>query len=102
MNYIDASTQGSLKQGIMDFLNLNENELQEIFETIYYEKEKGPWEWLNDFLSDYIVDETLDYIQMFHLTRRLNGTDLSVNNNLKQLLLEENKVYDYEIIKLSE
>lgn len=26
---------------------------------------------------------------MYHLSRRLNGTDLHLNNNLKQLLLEE-------------
>jgi hypothetical protein len=73
----------------MQLLNLSEDDMKQIFESIYYDTEKEPWKWVEDFLEDYVVDETLEYIQMFHLSRRLNGTNPSDNNNLKQLLLEE-------------
>ena len=89
MKYIDARTQNSLKVGIMEFLNLSAGEMKQTFISIYEDTEKEPWQWVRDFLSDYVVDEALEYIQMFHLSRRLNGTDLKANNNLEQLLLEE-------------
>lgn len=92
MKYIDARTQASLKQGVMEFLNLSEDEIENIFESIYSDTEKEPWKWVEDFLADYVVDGTLEYIQMFHLSRRLNGTDLHENNNLAQLLLEESPI----------
>lgn len=95
MKYIDARTQESLKLSIMKFLDLSARELTNIFESIYEDKEKKVDEWVSDFLYDYIVDETLEYIQMFHLSRRLNGTDLKANNNLKQLLLEESPLSQF-------
>ena len=95
MKYIDARTQGSLKQGVMEFLNLSAGEMIQIFMSIYEDTEKEPWEWVRDFLSDYIVDEALEYIQMFHLSRRLDGTDLKANNNLEQLLLEESSLSNF-------
>ena len=75
MKYIDARTQESLKQGIMEFLNLSASEMIQIFMSIYEDTEKEPWEWVSDFLSDNMVDEVLEHIQMFHLSRRLEGTD---------------------------
>mgnify|MGYP000324956218 CR=1 FL=1 len=86
MKYIDARTQNSLKQGIMEFLNLSASEMIQIFMSIYEDTEKEPWEWVSDFLSDNMVDEVLEHIQMFHLSRRLEGTDPKKNNNLEQLL----------------
>lgn len=75
MKYIDSETQQSLKQGIMEFLGLSSGEMMQMFMSIYEDTEKEPWEWVRDFPSDCIVDEKLEYIQMFHLTRRLNDTD---------------------------
>lgn len=95
MKYIDARTQDSLKQGVMELLNLSLDEMIEIFMSIDDPVEKEPSEWIQDFLSDYIVDESLEYIQMFHLTRRLNGTNLRANTNLKQLLLEETPLSNF-------
>ena len=95
MKYIDAKTQDSLKQGVMEFLNLSVGEMTHIFISIYEDTEKEPCEWVRDFISDYVVNENLDYIQMFHLSRRLNGTDIYVNNNLKKLLLEESPLSDF-------
>ncbi len=95
MEYIDTKTHDTLKRSVMGFLKLSENEMEQIFETIYYETEKEPWEWVGDFLLDYIGDETIDYIQMFHLTRRLNGTDLRDTYNLGQLLLSESPISEF-------
>jgi len=95
MQYIDATTQNSLKQGIMEFLNLSAGELIQMFMSIYEDTEKEPWKWVKDFLSDYIIDDTLGYIQMFHLSRRLDGTDIKANNNLEQLLIEESPLSDF-------
>lgn len=95
MKYIDARTQNSLKLGVMKFLNLSISEIRQIFISIYENTEKEPWKWVRDFLSDCNVDETLQYIQMFHLSRRLDGTDLKANNNLKQLLLEDSPLSNF-------
>lgn len=89
MRYIDTRTADSLKMGVMQLLNLSSSEMNQIFMTIYEDTEKEPWEWVRDYVSDYVMDETLEYIQMFHLPRRLNETDLKANFNLEQLLLEE-------------
>lgn len=91
---IDARNPLSLKQGVIDFLKLTEQELNQIFETID-SVEEDPYDWVKSFLEDYGIVSSLGYIQMFHLTRRLNGTDLRVNNNLEQLLLRETPVSDF-------
>ena len=95
MKYIDARTQESLKQGIMEFLNLSASEMIQIFMSIYEDTEKEPWEWVSDFLSDNMIDEVLEHIQMFHLSRRLEGTDPKKNNNLEQLLLEDSPLSNF-------
>ncbi len=95
MKYIDARTQGSLKQGVLQFLNLSAGDLIQLFMSIYEDVEKEPWERVRDFLSDHVIDETLEYIQMFHLSRRLNGTDLKASNNLEKLLLEESPLSNF-------
>lgn len=95
MKYIDAVNHNSLEKGIMELLNLTREEINNIYKSIYYDTEKEPWKWVEDFLADYVVDESLEYIQMYHLSRRLNGTDLRSNNNLEQLLLEETPVSEF-------
>lgn len=92
MKYIDTRSKESLKQGVMDFLNFTEDEMNKIFHFIYCDNEKEPQKWIEDFLSEYLDDETLEYIQIFHLSRRLEGTNLYENNNLKQLLLGDNAI----------
>ena len=95
MKYIDARTQDLLNQSVMKFLKLTEYNMINIFKTIYYCTKKEPCEWVEDFLADHIIDETLEYIQMFHLTRRLNDTDLRANNNLQQLLLGKSPLSEF-------
>ena len=95
MNHIDARTQASLKSGVMELLNLSEEEMVQIFATIHENGRNGPLTWARAYLSDCIVDERLAYIQMFHLSRRLNGTDLKAGNNLKELLLEESPLSNF-------
>ena len=57
--------------------------------------EEDPYDWTKSFLEEYGIDSSLDSIQMFHLTRRLNGTDLMTNNNLEQLLMGETPVSEF-------
>lgn len=95
MKYIDATTQNSLKQGVMELLGLSAGEMIQMFMSIYEDTEKEPWEWVRDFLSELGVNETLEYIQMFHLSRRLDGTDIQANNNLEQLLVEDSPLSDF-------
>ena len=95
MNHIDARTQASLKSGVMELLNLSEEEMVLIFTTIHKDGWNDPLTWAREYLSDCIVDERLDYIQMFHLSRRLNGTDLKAGSNLKELLLEESPLSNF-------
>lgn len=94
MIYIDARDPLSLKQGVIDFLDLTEKELEQVFETMD-SVEGNLYDWVKSFLEDYGIDLPLDSIQMFHLTRRLNGTDLTSNNNLEQLLLGETPLSDF-------
>lgn len=59
--YIDTRTQESLKQGIMELLNLSLEEMVKIFMSIDAPTGKEPLEWIRDFLSDYVGEETLEY-----------------------------------------
>lgn len=65
MKYIDARTQDGLKQGVMEYLNLSTGGLIQLFVSVYEDTEREPWECVEDFLSEHIVDEKLEYIQMF-------------------------------------
>ena len=94
MIYIDARNSLSLKRGVIDFLNFSEEELEQVFVTMD-SVEEDPYDWTKSFLEEYGIDSSLDSIQMFHLTRRLNGTDLMTNNNLEQLLMGETPVSEF-------
>lgn len=89
MDYINTITEDFLMQDVSQFLNLSVVELFRLFETIYAKSEKDPETFIENFLANRKMDKTLEHIQMFHLSRRLNGTDLHDNNNLEQLLLNE-------------
>ncbi len=95
MKYLDARTSESLWESVKSFLQFTDEEMQNLLESIDCDESKYPCDWIEDFLSDYIVDETFEEIQMFHLTRRLNGSDLKENYNLKQLLLTETPLSDF-------
>ena len=94
MEYIDASNSLSLKQGVMEYLDFTEEDLEQVFETID-SVDLEPHDWVKMFLGNYGIDISLEYIQMFHLTRRLNGTNLKANNNLEQLLLNKTALSDF-------
>lgn len=56
MKYIDARTQDGLKQGVMEYLNLSTGGLIQLFVSVYEDTEREPWECVEDFLSEHIVD----------------------------------------------
>ncbi len=79
----------------MKFLNFSKGEMIEMYDSIYRDTEKEPWKWVEDFIDDHIVDEELTYIQMYHLSRRLNGTDLHANQNLETLLIGDSPLSQF-------
>lgn len=93
MKYIDTSTYESLKRDVMQFLNLTEEDLTSIFSLLLpegYRQERA-----KRYIENMKIEESLDYIQFFHLTRRLNGSNIVENNNLEQLLLHESPLSDF-------
>lgn len=66
MKYIDASTNDSLEKGIMRLLNLTKEELNNAYESFYHDTEKYACDCVEDFLSNYDIDTSLEYIQMYH------------------------------------
>ena len=57
MIYIDARDPLSLKQGVIDFLDLTEKELEQVFETMD-SVEGNLYDWVKSFLEDY--DKVVD------------------------------------------
>ena len=47
---------------------------------------------IRDFVESHAGKETFEFIQMFHLSRRLNDSNLLCNKNLAKLLLEDSPV----------
>lgn len=93
MKYIDTSTYESLKRDVMQFLNLTEENLKSIYASLLTEDNEQ--EWVEKYIENMKIEESLDYIQFFHLTRRLNGSNIVENNNLEQLLLHESPLSDF-------
>ena len=95
MIYIDAREEESLYQGVKKFLNLTDQDLKKEFEKMDSLEGDLLDNEVYDFVSKHDTDSSLEKIQMFHLTRRLNGTDITINNNLEQLLLSETPISDF-------
>ncbi len=95
MKYLDARNMNSLKNGVMEFLDLSEEEMEDLFLSMLLNREIELHEWVTQFLVNHTGNEELESIQMFHLSRRLNGTDLRANFNLKQLLIEDSPISDF-------
>lgn len=87
MKYIDATTQNSLKQGVMELLDLSAGEMIQMFMSIYEDTEKEPWEWVRDFLSEHGVNETLElsitlkFCTFFTPKKCTGTTDVSLRVN---------------------
>ena len=56
MIYIDTRDQLSLKHGVMEFLNVTEEELELVFETID-SVDEDPYDWVKKYLEDYGMPE---------------------------------------------
>lgn len=61
MIYIDTRDQLSLKHGVMEFLNVTEEELELVFETID-SVDEDPYDWVKKYLEDYGIDSPLEYM----------------------------------------
>lgn len=79
----------SLNQGVMKVLNITKGDMIQMFDSIYSDTEKEPWKWVEDFLSDYIVDEELEYIQMYHLVTKTRWHRHSCKSELETIIIGE-------------
>ena len=92
MKYINAETQSSLRDSILEFFNLTKDELELFFWSMKFRANEEVEKQIRDFVESRTSKETFEFIQMFHLSRRLNGSDPSCNENLAKVLLEDSPV----------
>lgn len=88
MQYINTKCDRSLKHDILKFLNISCSELNNFFEHIKNDSVNLDT-YICNFISDFDILDSLEYIKMFHLSRRLNDADLTKCDNLISLLLED-------------
>lgn len=90
MKYIDTKSFVAMKSGIMHCVEICEDELEVLFNLIQNNNsDKESWKIVDVFLENTNIVEHIDYIQLYHLSRRLNDTDLTKNWNLQKVLLDE-------------
>ena len=90
---IDTHTKESIQNSICEYFHLTESGLLELFRSFYYssiELERAISKYVDDNISEF-----LDGVYFFHLSRRLNGSDLNSSTNLYELLLSKNIFSDF-------
>lgn len=70
----------------MCYFDKTKQEFNQILDSILYSNDIE--DEIDKIVENYAKTE-LDFMQMYHLSRRLNGTDLRECNNLKNLLLKD-------------
>lgn len=89
MRYLNTQSDALLKESVMCYFDKTKEEINQILDSILY---SNNIEDETDKIVENYAKTELDYIQMYHLSRRLNGTDLSECNNLKNLLLKDSEL----------
>lgn len=90
---IDTHSKATMQKSICEYFNLTEGELHCLFDRFYY----SPVE-LEQAIEEYVSDNfsgPLDSVQFYHLSRRLNGSNLKAGNNLYDLLLNKSIISDF-------
>lgn len=86
MKYLNAKSYSLLKNSVMNFLDLSNEDYSKIIDQILCSDDID--EEISKIVEKRVTTE-LELIQMFHLSRRLNNSNLLENDNLKSLLLKE-------------
>ena len=92
MKYLNAESYNLLKNSVMNFLDLSNEEYNKIIDLILCSDD------IDEEISKIVekrVTKELELIQMFHLSRRLNNSNLIENNNLRNLLLKKSVITEF-------
>lgn len=99
---IETTSKESIETSLSSYLDI---EPEELYQYIDYAATKSQKEWsfntdifydeLMNILSDYIPDEPITGICLFHLARRLNNSEIESTANLKDLLTQKNEFSDF-------
>lgn len=92
MKYLNAKSYSLLKNSVMNFLDLSNEDYSKIIDQILCSDDID--EEISKIVEKRVTTE-LELIQMFHLSRRLNNSNLLENDNLKSLLLKESVISDF-------
>lgn len=90
---VDTHNKETLQKSICDYFHLSENELYCLFDSFYNSSRE-----LEEAIEEYIATNILtplDGVQFYHLSRRLNGSNLKMGNNLYDLLLNKSIISDF-------
>ena len=102
--FINTSTQSSISTSLSHYLDIPENELDQYidyaaekaqcnnycFNTVIFQSE------LTSIFSDLQPEEKIDEILLYHLTRRLNNSEIDYEaKNLKELLLSNSELKQF-------
>lgn len=90
---IDTHSRETLQKSICSYFHLTENNLHDLFNNLYYSSIE-----LEQAIAEYVLENAsapLDGIQFYHLSRRLNGSNLKSGNNLYDLLLNKSIISDF-------
>lgn len=92
---IDTHNKETLENSICAYFQITKEELYDFIIQIHL----SPYS-IDDMISEYVSDNistSLDFIQFYHLTRRLHGANLKKSNNLYDLLLDKTIVSEFLI-----
>lgn len=92
MKYLNAKSYCFLKNSVMNFLDLSHDDYNKIIDQILCSDD------IDDEIRKIVekrVTTELEFIQMFHLSRRLNNSNLFENDNLRNLLLKKSVMTEF-------
>ncbi|MDD6716405.1 MAG: hypothetical protein PUF49_08530 [Firmicutes bacterium] len=79
-----------MEQSMCHFLNINQTDFYHLYDDIYNSVDKEPWLFISNYIDEYWNGESFDKVQFYHLTRRLDGSDIMECTNIRELLVTEN------------
>lgn len=97
--FLNTYSKASMEESICEFLDISSQDLISLFKTISVRARNEKYfngdicdEIVNEFISSHMPNKIIDKILFFHLARRLNQSNNSVEgNNLLDLLTTENE-----------
>ena len=82
---MNTYSKESIETFICEYFHITQEELHRLFDQIYYASTDVE-SVIADYVSENLADP-IEYVQFYHLSRRLNGSNLKAGNNLYDVLL---------------